>query len=113
MNLTQLSTVLTKLYNKLGNRYLTKNFITEPFEFDVKMVYQPDNDYHDYIIQVFSNRLMPDSFEFTPEVKETKVADGAHISVISHEFKKMYNYIETNDKRKGLVGVQFMNRTDG
>ena len=113
MNLTQLSTVLTKLYNKLGNRYLTQNFITEPFEFDVKMVYQPDNDHHDYTIQVFSNPPMPDSFTYTPEVEETKSAHGAHISVISNEFKKMYNYIDINDKRKRFVGVQFMNRTNG
>jgi hypothetical protein len=70
MNLTQLSTMLEKLYNKLGNRYLTKNFITEPFEFEVKIKHDKDNDMYDYIIEVRSNPPMPEGFKYRPEVIE-------------------------------------------
>ena len=111
MNLTQLSTTLEKLYNKLGNRYLTKNFITEPFEFEVNIKYDRNNNTYDYIIEVYSNPPMPQTLEYRPEVKEekNKTADGAHISVIRSEFKKMFEYIETNNYNKRYVGVVFMN----
>jgi beta-galactosidase/beta-glucuronidase len=108
MNLTQLSTVLEKLYNKLGNRYLTKNFITEPFEFKVNIKYDKNNDMYDYIIEVYSNPPMPESFKYRHEVREeqNKTSIGVHISVIRVEFKKMFEYLDINMK---YVGVAFMN----
>jgi len=111
MNLTELSTTLEKLYNKLGNRYLTKNFITEPFEFEVNIKYDKNNDIYDYIIEVYSKPPIPQSLDYRPEVKEekNKTADGVHISVIRSEFKKMFEYIETNNYNKRYVGVVFMN----
>ena len=72
MNLTQLSTMLEKLYNKLGNRYLTKNFITEPFEFEVKLRYDRDDEFFDYIIEIYSNPPMPQMLDYRPEDKEEK-----------------------------------------
>jgi hypothetical protein len=110
MNLTELSFVLKKLYNSLGNNYLTKNFITVPFEFDVKVRYDRDDAIADYIIEVYSNPPMPKSFEYVPEVKEKKVTDGVHISVIKTEFKKLYEYVETDKSRKRFVSVKFMNQ---
>ena len=109
MNLTQLSEILEKLYNKLGNRYLTRNFITEPFEFKVKIKYDRDNEIHDYIIEVYSNPPMPNTLEYRPEVRkeQNKTASGVHISVIKGEFKKMYHSIETNEYRKLFAGVVF------
>ena len=109
MNLTQLSEMLEKLYNKLGNRYLTRNFITEPFEFKVKIRYDRDNEIHDYIIEVYSNPPMPNTFDYRPEVREeqNKTASGAHISVIKGEFRKIYYSIETNENRKRFAGVVF------
>jgi hypothetical protein len=110
MNLTQLSEILEKLYNKLGNRYLTRNFITEPFEFKVKIRYDKDNELYDYIIEINSNPPMPKIFRYRPEVREeqNKTASGAHLSVIKGEFRKMYQSIETNENRKRFVGVVFM-----
>lgn len=108
MNLTLLSTVLTKLYNKLGNNYLTRNFITKPFEFDVKVRYDRDNDISDYIIEVSSIPPMPESFEYKPELN--KDVDGAHISVIQGKFLDMYRSVEPIDSRKRYAGVKFMNR---
>ena len=111
MNLTQLSEMLEKLYNKLGNRYLTRNFNTEPFEFQVKIKYNRDNELYDYIIEVYSNPPMPNTFDYRPEVREeqNKTAYGANISVIKGEFRKMYHSIETNENRKRFAGVVFKN----
>jgi len=108
MNLTILSKVLTKLYNKLGNNYLTKNFITEPFEFDVKVRYDRDNYICDYIIEVSSISPMPDSFDYKPELN--KDAHGVHISVVQSKFLDMYRSIEPIDDRKRYACVEFMNK---
>jgi len=107
MNLNELSATVEKLYNKLGNRYLTKNFFTEPFEFEVKIRHDKNNDMYAYIIEVHSNPPMPESLYYRPEVKEEKkiTSDGVHISVIRSEFKKMFEYLGTNMK---YVGVVFM-----
>jgi hypothetical protein len=111
MNTTETASMLEKLYNKLGNRYLTKNFITEPFEFEVNIKYDRNNNTYDYIIEVYSNPPMPQSLYYRPEVKEekNKTTDGVHISVIRSEFKKMFEYLETNNYNKRYVGVVFMN----
>ncbi len=111
MDLTQISSMLEKFYNRLGNKYLTDNFITEPFEFEVKMRYDRKNEFYDYIIEVYSKPPMPESFEYRPEVKKekNKSADGAHIYVIRSEFKKMYGYLGIATKH---VGVVFMNVKD-
>lgn len=107
MNLTQLSFILEKVYNKLGNNFLTRNYITEPFEFKVNVRYRPDDEISDYIIEVSSDRPMPESFEYKPEIKKEKNLDGSHISVIKNEFKKMYEYVEPVDSRKRYVRVNF------
>lgn len=109
MDLTTLSSVLGKVYNTLGNNYLIQNFITEPFEFDVKVIYDRDDEIADYIIKVFSKPAMPLSFYYTPEIKREKNLDGVDISVIKEKFKEIYKYIETGNTTKKFVRVQFMN----
>jgi hypothetical protein len=103
--------MLEKLYNILGNRYLTKNFITEPFEFKVKLRYDREDEFFDYIIDIYSNPPMPQILQYRPEVKEekNKTTDGVHISVIRSEFKKMFEYLDNNNNYKRYVGVVFMN----
>ncbi len=107
MNLGELSTSLEKIYNTVGNRYLTGNFITEPFEFKVKVIYDRDNDMYDYIIQVYSIPDIPDSFKYRPENKESKRVDGIHISVLKSKFKEYMKYIDPNSNR--YYGIEFMN----
>lgn len=107
MNLTTLSEILEKVYNTLGNKYLTSNFITEPFDFKVKVVYNRDNPYCDYEIQVYSTPDIPDQFFYKPEIKEKKGLDGIHISVLAHEFKDYIKYIDPTSKM--YFGIRFMN----
>lgn len=110
MNLTLLSEILEKMYNTLGNKYLTKNFITEPFDFKVKVIYDRDDEYYDYIIQVYSIPDIPKSFNYKPEVREleNKWADAIDLSVLSNEFKKYVEYVDPSSKR--IYGLKFMNR---
>ena len=109
MNRTELSNVLTKLYNTVGNKYITHNFISEPFEFKVKVRYGDPGDYHKYYIDVYSIPDMPNFFKYTPELrqKEKKDVVGADVNVIGHKFKSLIEYVDT--ERKGLIGVNFMN----
>lgn len=78
MKLDALSNILEKVYNKLGNKYLTDNFITEPFEFKVKVRYVGDDEYYDYIVDVYSTPDIPKSFEYKPEIRERDKYDGIH-----------------------------------
>ena len=106
MNLTELSVVFEKLFNKLGNKYLTRTFITEPFEFNVKVRYGTDQEYHDYIVEVYSNPPMLNTFKYRPEVAEKKEAEGAHISIIDSEFRKLYDYVKSDNR---FYAIKFMN----
>lgn len=110
MNLTQLSNVLEKIYNTLGNKYLTDNFITDPFEFKVKVRYGTDEDYYNYIIEVYSVPNIPQSFYYKPEVKkrDNKQADGIDITVLAYEFKNMIEYVDGSYKTG--TGIKFMNK---
>lgn len=109
MNLTELSNALTRVYNKLGNKYILDNFISEPFEFKVKVRYGDPGEYHKYYVDVYSIPDMPEFFKYTPELrkKEKKDVVGAYINVIEIKFKSMIEYIDS--ERKGLIGVNFMN----
>ena len=109
MNLTELSNVLTKLYNTVGNRYITQNFISKPFEFKVKVRYGEPYEYHKYYVDVYSIPDMPEFFKYTPELrqKEKKDVVGAYVNVIELKFKSLIEYVDT--ERKGLIGVNFMN----
>ena len=111
MNLTQLSNVLELVYNKLGNKYLTDNFITEPFDFKVKVRYGGNDEYYDYIIDIESTPDMPKSFWYKPEVKKekNKRADGIDITVLHNEFKEMYKYVDDSPRLKS-VGINFIKK---
>ena len=105
MNLTELSNALTRVYNKLGNKYILDNFISEPFEFKVKVRYGESDEYHKYYVDVYSVPDMPRFFTYRPEKK--KNAFLADVNFIGLKFKSMIEYIDS--ERKGLIGVNFMN----
>ena len=109
MRLDTLSNVLEKVYNKLGNKYLTDNFVTEPFEFKVNVRYDRDNEYYDYIVDVYSIPDIPKGFEYKPEIKEMKKTDGIDISVLKHEFKQMIKYVDDSFSKR-IYGVNFVNQ---
>lgn len=109
MKLDALSNILEKVYNKLGNKYLTDNFITEPFEFKVKVRYDRDDEYYDYIVDVYSTPDIPKSFEYKPEIRERKKTDGIHISVLKNEFKEMIEYVDDSFSKR-IYGVNFVNQ---
>jgi len=108
MNLGTLSKQLTKLYNTLGNTWLIENFETEPFEFRVFVRKGDHDDLRDYEVEVYTDRLMPESFKY----KESKVKgfDGAHISVIQNHFKKLADYVDRFGDFRKTLGVTFMDK---
>jgi hypothetical protein len=90
MNLFQLSKQLTKLYNKLGNEWLTNEFDTEPFDFTV-YVKKGDEilDKGDYLVQIYSNPWMPKSFN--------RNGKKVRLEKISNKFEEMAKYITELD----------------
>lgn len=97
MNLKILSNQLSKIYNTLGNDWLTKNFETEPFNFRVfvKRDYEPDA-LGDYLVEVYTYDLIPKVFKYREEVKKDKLADGIHYSVLSNKLKELIKYVVPN-----------------
>lgn len=102
--------VLEKIFNMLGNKYLTDNFDTEPFEFKVKLRKgDRDDDLQDYIIEVYSVPDMPDSFNYKSGKRNG--SDGIDISVFKHKLKELINYVDSSFGGFGrTVGIRFMNR---
>ena len=104
-----LSKVLEKVFNVLGNEYLTNNFDIEPFEFKVKIRRgDKDDDLQDYIIEVYSIPDMPRSFTY----KSGKVngTDGIHISVLGNKFRELIRYVDSSfGEFRKTVGIRFMN----
>lgn len=102
-----LDKILEKLYNRLGNSYLTKNFDTTPFEFKVKIRKgDRDDDLQNYIVEVYSVPDLPQTFRYKSDKK-----NGIHISVLGNRFKEYIGYVDTSFGGFGkTVGINFMNR---
>jgi len=98
MNLFQLSKQLTKLYNKLGNDWLEKNFNVDPFRFTV-YVKKGDEylDKGDYLVQIYSDPWMPTNF--------TKDDEYIDLDEVIQEFEEMAQYVLETDK---TFEVKFM-----
>ena len=108
MNLTTLSIILTKLFNNLGNKYLTDNFVTEPFEFKVNVRYGDRGESHGFVVDIHSKPDMPESFNYKPEIKKEKIVHGIDISVLKYEFRKMIEY--TGFKYVDNTRINFVNK---
>lgn len=107
-----LEKALDRIYNRFGNKYLTDNFDTEPFEFKVRIRkgYRSENynDFDDYIVEVYSVPDMPESFEYKGGKRDGN--DGIHISVLKHKFKEYIGYIDSSfGEFRKTVGIKFMN----
>ena len=109
MNLEELSNVLTKVYNTVGNRYIIENYTVGPFEFKVKVRYGNPQEYHDYYAEVYSVPEIPEYFRYKPEVRKEKNMNAVEVNsiIVELEFKKMISYIDP--KRSSKFGVNFMN----
>lgn len=105
-----LANFLEKIYNTMGNKYLTENFDTEPFEFKVNVRRGNRNyDLHDWIVEVYSVPNMPKSFMYK-KGKDTD-SDGIDISVLTKLFKDYTKYFDTSfGEFQKTIGVKFMNR---
>lgn len=105
-----LNNVFEKVFNTLGNKYLTDNFDTEPFEFKVKIRKgNREEDLQDYILEVHSVPDMPDSFLYKSGKRNG--SDGIDISVFKHQLKEFIKYVDTSfGGFARTIGIRFMNR---
>ena len=105
----ELEKALDRIYNRFGNKYLTDNFDTEPFEFKVKIRRgNREEDLHNYIIEIYSVPDMPDSFDYKGGKRDGN--DGIDISVFKYKLKELMGYIDTSfGEFRKTVGIRFMN----
>jgi hypothetical protein len=101
-----LDKILEKIYNRIGNSYLTNNFDTGPFEFKVNIRKgDGDEDLQDYIVEVYSVPDLPESFKYKGNNKE-----GIHISVLKKKFREYIGYVDpTFGEFRKTIGIKFMN----
>jgi len=101
-----LDKVLERIYNTLGNFYLTDNFDTDTFEFKVNIRKgDRDDDLQDYIVEVYSVPDLPESFMY----KDSNNS-GIHISRLGHEFKELIKYVDSSfGEFRKTIGIKFMN----
>ena len=104
MTLPQLSKSLTSIYNKLGNKWLTENYETEPFDFRVYVRRGYDTDLTDFVAEVYTDRPFPKALSY----KEKKLTDGIHYSVVEHKFKELAEYVDTFGDFRKTLGVKLM-----
>jgi hypothetical protein len=104
MTLNQLSKSLSSIYNTLGNRWLTENFETEPFDFRVYVRRGYDIDLTDFVAEVYTDRPFPKDFSY----KEKQNADGIHYSVVQYKFKELAQYVDTFGDFRKTLGVELM-----
>ena len=104
-----LSKVLEKVFNVLGNMYITDNFDAEPFEFRVNVRKgNRDDDLQDYIVEVYSTPNMPESFNYKSGKKDS--VSGIHISVLGNKFRELMRYVDSSfGEFRKTVGIRFMN----
>ncbi len=105
MNLKQLSAALTSLYNTVGNKWLTDNFETEPFNFRVFVRKGDNDDLTDYVVEVYSDRPIPKAMNYKDK---SKPVHGIHYSVVQHKFKELAEYIDTFGDFRKTLGVKLM-----
>ena len=101
-----LGKVLEKIYNRIGNSYLTDNFDTGPFKFKVNIRRgDREEDLQDYIVEVYSVPDLPESFKYKGNNKE-----GIHISALKNKFKEYIGYVDsTFGGFRKTIGIKFMN----
>jgi hypothetical protein len=102
-----LNKILEKLYNTLGNDYLTDNFDVEPFEFKVNVRKSDygDDELYNYIVEVYSTPDLPKSFMYKGDEQ-----NGIDISKLTYVFKGYVKYVDSSFGQFGkTMGVRFMN----
>lgn len=107
MNLAKLSTQLTKVFNSLGNKWLTDNFEIEPFDFRVYLRKGDPDDTANYVAEVYTERPIPFTIEYK-EGKSPNWADGIHNSVLSNYLKGLVEYVESFGGFGKILRVELM-----
>lgn len=104
MNLYNASKTLTKLFNSLGNSYITSNFDEQPFVFSVYLKKGDEMfDDADYLAEVHTNRFIPKNFK----VKDTP-KKRVSIEKVRQEFEQMTSYLDGVANEGKKIQVRFM-----
>lgn len=107
MNLAQFSGQLTKLFNRLGNQWLTDNFETEPFDFKVYVRKGDSSDLTNYVVEVYTDRPIPLTIKYK-KGKGPHGVDGIHYSVLSGYLKNLISYVREFGGLGQTLGVELM-----
>lgn len=104
MNLYNTSKTLTKLFNSLGNSYITETFDEEPFLFSVYLKRgDPMFDEKDYLAEVHTTRFIPKMFRSKKNPKKT-----VSVEKVRQKFEEMTSYLDIVANEGKTIQVRFM-----
>jgi hypothetical protein len=100
-----------KIINKVINSYLKKvTDIDFDYEFKIKSREANDDEYYNWIVEVYTDIPLPRTFKYNDEYKIKKKLDGFHHNILSNEIKDILASIGVDTKSFGnTVGVKLMN----
>jgi hypothetical protein len=100
-----------KVINKVINSYLKKvTDIDFDYRFEIKSREANDDEYYNWIVEVYTDIPLPRTFTYNDEYKINKNVDGFHHSVLSNEIKNMLTSMGVNITSFGnSVGIKFIN----
>jgi len=103
--------VFGKTINNVINSYLKKvTDIDFDYEFEIKSREANDDEYYNWIVEVYTDIPLPRTFKYNDEYKIKKKLDGFHHSILSNEIKNMLTSMGVDIKSFGnSVGIKFMN----
>jgi hypothetical protein len=103
--------VFGKTINNVINSYLKKvTDIDFDYEFEIKSRHANDDEYYNWIVEVYTDIPLPRTFNYNDEYKIKKKLDGFHHSILSNEIKDMLSNIGVDTRSFGnTVGVKLKN----
>lgn len=105
MNLPKVASQLTKLYNTLGNKWLTDNFHIKPFDFRVYLRKADLTEPYDYIAEVYSDRPIPQFFQYKEGMSDMSVE--TFFSLRNH-LKSLATYVDDFGSYDKFLGLKLM-----
>ena len=104
MNTFELSKILTRIFNNLGNKLILKKYkIEEPFNFRTyvrEVKHEEIDGPYDYIVEVYSDRPMPRT------LIDRDKNERYDLNFVNYDFKELLKYIDPSLKKTVKIVFQ-------
>lgn len=98
IQLKQVSSSLSSIFNTLGNTWIVENFELEPFNFTVFVRQTGHDEEHlgKYIAEIYTDRFVPRNLKLSKKHRK-KGKDYVPYTTIEKKFKELSKYLDIKD----------------